>query len=899
MSPPAPSTIELLCREQPADFTFENLKNFIQSDNALNRMYDASEILKEALEIYVSVDPLGPPAVVTDAMSAKFHRIIRTLEDIVKWVGPSRDEDSEREDCSWATNEHTDQGPPSGTLKDAEADSWSDAANRYTTSIEEANLDSLPDSLAAHVSLDLESLPVDAAEDANDCGSLTHTVRWVAYSAENKLVSGEFNVNPPDVVRLYMRDFCQLDPHDFTTTSALPQGRLGGFRLSKRCVGMCRLSSLRSWRGRLWFSVSHFPSGIAHKHTLTSTSPHSVCHYLPDMSSPPPANQLGLEGASSSASTPLLPPSIVWSDYRNKSTAKTLPSAVKKHMDDIFTALRDEYYPMMAKWENSKGDIKRTRKDYVANVIYPLMDARFNISGPGGFVVADFIQAITKAMGNFVREATRNNGVLPSAGPTADPVILATATAAKAGPLPRSSRKKRGIDMFRTDRHDEIKGIVATRLLNVPRTHQDGLDLTTSNLVAKELWDACAESVKQDMQARADAFNEADANRPPEEVLADTQTYLGNKLYDVIRPLIGHGPKQAGDCCFFIRFSYKQSDSVIKTKHLSISANQKQGFEFKVIDEGETAAFKAWSLARLSPNSASVQDTSMDVDDLTLDNDVEILEILNTAPIPNPALSEEETHDFSPLAVKNVASTVLVTPAPAPLPVVPVGNPAAPAPLAAGTEGGDGAPPVPPVIPVDNPAAPAPLAAGAEGGDGAPPVPPVIPVDNPAAPAPLAAGTEGGDGAPPVPPVIPVDNPAAPAPLAAGTEGGDGGDGAPPVPPVAPKQKGKAARGRPRKVAVVLKPKATAGLKRKEVEAGGEPETGRPTKKTKVNPSTAEGPTRRSSRRGEASGSQTMVEGRQIGKFFYEKGDSRVNWDEPYTVTWAVKPTPMFGPTFE
>ncbi|KAJ7173394.1 hypothetical protein C8R46DRAFT_1215341 [Mycena filopes] len=98
MDSPAPSAIELLCRDQPDNFTFEDLRVLVERDNALDTMVDASETLKAALAKFLR-HPQGPrlPAVVIDAMNDKFQRTMQTLQDLVNEESSSDDSDKENE----------------------------------------------------------------------------------------------------------------------------------------------------------------------------------------------------------------------------------------------------------------------------------------------------------------------------------------------------------------------------------------------------------------------------------------------------------------------------------------------------------------------------------------------------------------------------------------------------------------------------------------------------------------------------------------------------------------------------------------------------------------------------------------------------------------------------------
>ncbi|KAJ7922747.1 hypothetical protein B0H13DRAFT_2317219 [Mycena leptocephala] len=426
---------------------------------------------------------------------------------------------------------------------------------------------------------------------------------------------------------------------------------VGPSRLSPPPVaGPLRLTSFQAHPYEATRTLSATPLQAATFFMSDNSPPHTSDSSPPDTSDSSPPDMSIDDGVRH-----------IWSFVRANKKNRQDPELAKRS-DEITKYLCDVCYPQIAQWEASKGDKdKRTRKDYIEQMIYPDIDEKFDISGPNGFKIQDFQDTIVQSFKNWIR-VERNKGQLPDPAPAVhdadEPAVLV-----HSGPAPRV-RRKTAKDMFRKENKDEISRVAKAENKGAKREVHDGLELTTFGRLLEERWAACSETEKERLEEKARAHNEG-LKITTEETLAKNQEYLNNHVYDALRRLIGFGPKQAGKCCFFVRTVCVQPDGTIKFRRISIYEGKTKG-DFKPVDDGEVTAFKDWATSKLS-NGGDLPETSLDMDDLlTLPPEEPLAldtELKLTAPPAAPAHTktaddnEDNTEDFSLGLVKAVAST--------------------------------------------------------------------------------------------------------------------------------------------------------------------------------------------------------------------------------------------------
>ncbi|KAJ7982902.1 hypothetical protein DFH06DRAFT_1292293 [Mycena polygramma] len=379
-------------------------------------------------------------------------------------------------------------------------------------------------------------------------------------------------------------------------------------------------------------------------------------------SNPTPPN--ATNAVTPDATPPAVLPRTVWSYLRAKRSHRD--DAMDKHSTDIYNHMKSVCLPMVLAWDaklkacdlgTGKG---LTRKKYIADTIYPLLDDKYDISGPDGFVILDFIESITKTFNNWIREVQNHGGVLPSTAQGDGTSVTVATNNAKAGPAPRS-RKHTAKDMFKAEIKDKISALVKAELVGVPRTLNDGLDLTKFTALFKARWMKVQtdEKAMKKLEADADAENDKRATST-EKKLAENQAFLGSKIYDALRRLMGDGPKQAGDCCFHVRFATKDKDGVITRRNVSVHRGKKA---LDLEDKAGSEVFKVWASRILSPgndNNLPVLDNLLTMEDQP---EPEVGHDDGEPTQPPTSTAVDETEDFSPVVVKATSENANVTPA--------------------------------------------------------------------------------------------------------------------------------------------------------------------------------------------------------------------------------------------
>ncbi|KAJ6499880.1 hypothetical protein DFH09DRAFT_1336280 [Mycena vulgaris] len=575
----------------------------------------------------------------------------------------------------------------------------------------------------------------------------------------------------------------------------------------------------------------------------------------------------------------------------------------KKLAISIFEDIKHVQFPALYEWENNKeepvdaaGKTKRNaeRKTYILDVIWPALDTKFAISGPDGFKVGDFHISLVKTMNNMMRVA-REKGVEHRA------VVPA-----------RQPRKKNAKDIFKAEHSATINAAAKATLEGKERKPRDGLALSAFNHIAEEMYENQDADAKAALAAKAAAVNAELKKDPTEEDIAKNQEDLPEMIQKVLRRLMGVGPQQAGDVCFFVRYAYNPpGNAPVVFKRLTV-LKPRDARRYTDADMEDGAVFKAWARDILSPNEAP-----------------EFVPQIPVAPEPEqpiePSSSAEGEKtppmDFSPELVKAaaLAATGGTGGNPTAAPSAPGetlaanGAPAPPANGAPPAPPANGAPPPPPPN-----GGPAPAAANSAPppppANGTPPPPPPNGAPPPpppnGGPAPAAANSAPppppANGAPPPPPPN-----GGPAPAAANSAPPPPpANGAPPpppngAPPPAPPNGGPAppaanggpppARkvGRPKKApgtanddegSAPKKAKKTTPIKRKAVEAPA----GSAAKKQKQAPTPAPVASGRASRSRAAPKSPppSPQPGRMIKGYFYPVDGPPLptgfSWDDDY-----------------
>ncbi|KAF7293452.1 hypothetical protein MIND_01122700 [Mycena indigotica] len=277
---------------------------------------------------------------------------------------------------------------------------------------------------------------------------------------------------------------------------------------------------------------------------------------------------------------------------------------LRERADTIFNYVKSTSFTQVVEWENAGSKHpnpaitkKMDHKDYIDTVIYPDLDCRFEISGPNGFRISNFLQALHKTINNFIREARKNNGYLPGMQPEVDEGH--TTTPASTTVVPRvnrlpariarpATRPKMSVRrIFEEDQKTEIERLTNAKLEGQERAHRDGKDLKARAEAVTELWTNCDN--KEEYEKRAAEENAVrEAELTPKQ-LSLNQSEFGRELSTVVASYFGKHGKQIGDAILFARYAFVDP----KTNQIGFKKITVNGFSDEKFG-GTTEEFEAW-----------------------------------------------------------------------------------------------------------------------------------------------------------------------------------------------------------------------------------------------------------------------------------------------------------------
>ncbi|KAJ6535040.1 hypothetical protein B0H19DRAFT_1271700 [Mycena capillaripes] len=401
---------------------------------------------------------------------------------------------------------------------------------------------------------------------------------------------------------------------------------------------------------------------------------------------------------------------IVYSQI-SKSSHPGLYARKKK----IFEYIKTVCMPLLFTWEATKSNAateKLARKDWILQTVYPMVDEKFDISGPDGFKIADFTQSLVKQMNNQFREMSKSATQLGAPVPSAATEVNRPPLTVKVTELPRQ-RKKTALDVFKKEHKIGIRTALATKEEGQKGGDEEGekasavgdeegdgdgdekrdgeggeggdgedgkkgkgKSLARWNAVAAKLFEACNADTKAELEGKAADLNAELSQDLTESSLTENQDNLGNWLHTQLTRKIGHGPKQAGDVVFFLRYSMLRADGSLK--HMRLSVNKTSNTKTRFEDEEEQGAlYKGWAKDSLAPETAAEVQvpinpvlTAVPAPQTTtaapasspaaVPAAVPVLQTSTSAPASNPATIDKPTEDFSPALVKALAPARVV-----------------------------------------------------------------------------------------------------------------------------------------------------------------------------------------------------------------------------------------------
>ncbi|KAJ6550376.1 hypothetical protein DFH09DRAFT_1319880 [Mycena vulgaris] len=262
--------------------------------------------------------------------------------------------------------------------------------------------------------------------------------------------------------------------------------------------------------------------------------------------------------------------------------------------DPIFAFMINTLYPQFKKAVDD-NTIGQNRKTYTCDILFPIIDKEFDISGPSGYNVGSFKDKLYTALKNRFGQEGK------------------TKTPAPAGKKTSAPRAKNPTDLFREKHKEDIAAATKTELDGVPREHKDGRYLSQFNANAKKMYEQSDPEVKQAFEAEAEALKAKIEAGPTPEDIAQNQETVYHAVNQQLRGLMGESWGGHGDMAFYVRGAFKNKEGKVKRFYLSVGPKKTVAPFIPSRGDDEKGEFHRWAVSVLT--ATADEEPQVQVDD--------------------------------------------------------------------------------------------------------------------------------------------------------------------------------------------------------------------------------------------------------------------------------------------